>query len=81
MDHGLQALDYSSGYAAMVFEQRMSEFMAVSESNHSDCSNVHPADVRRSPCNGLCKISYGKYPDNLMGFKNILTNNLEWFNH
>jgi len=42
--------------------------MAVSESNLTcdlqvrACSNVHPADVRRSAWNGLCKISYGKYP-------------------
>jgi len=37
----------------MVFEQRMSEFMAVSEGNPIACGNVHPADARGSAWNGL----------------------------
>jgi len=53
MDLCLQALDYYSDQTAMVFERRMSEFMAVSEGNHRACGNVHPADARGSAWNGL----------------------------
>ncbi|MDA3787017.1 MAG: hypothetical protein PF503_00740 [Desulfobacula sp.] len=72
----------------MVFERRMSEFMAVSESNLTcdlqvrACSNVHPADVRRSAWNGLCKISYGKYPGQsllLLTNSKFLSNYLKWY--
>ena len=52
----------------MVFERRMSEFMAVSEGNLTcdlqlrTCCHLHPADVRQSACNGSWEIAYGKYP-------------------
>jgi len=43
----------------MVFERRMSEFMAVSESNRRACSNVHTADVRQPAWKGLT--GYAKF--------------------